>query len=808
MARVSSADLKELLPLGLGVHHAGLLRSDRNTVERLFAAGSVRVLVCTATLAWGVNLPAHTVVIRGTDIYDPQRGRFADVGVLDVQQIFGRAGRPQYDSSGHAVLITALDRLPHFLGTLTHRVPIESTFVQALADHLNAEIVLGTVTTIREAVLWLSYTYLHVRMAINPLAYGVTPEQAAADPGLHSFRRELIVSAARRLDKVQMARFHEQSGALAPTDLGRVASHFYISHVSMELFNERLRPGMGDAQVLALMCESHEFENVTVREDETSELDELAALHCPIEVLGGLAARPGKVSVLLQTYVSGGRIKSSSLISDQNYVVASFPRLLRGLFDTVLKRGWSQLAEKFLSFSKAVDRRLWPFQHPLRQFCGSGAGGRRGGGGGGGGSGGGGGGGGSGMLRADVVARLEDRGVTLDTLAEISIGEIGRFASSDKTARDIAKAVSHFPHVGLAAAVRPVTRSVVRIEVDVYPEFTFAERIHGSGEPWWVWIEDGENEHVYARERITIGREACREDADPLRLVFTIPMIEPLPPQYYLRAVSDRWLGAETTLAVSFRHLVLPERYPPNTELLPLRPLPITALALGTAADGGTQDPFLALYPPAMTHLNPIQTQVFHTLFHTDANVLLGAPTGSGKTLCAEMAVLRVWRAAAILNRGRMSAASGAAASKSSSAQSSTSSSSSAPSSSSTSSSSSTAAAATAATRHSVVYIAPLKALVRERMKDWRARFGGPGLRKSVVELTGDSAPDARALAGADLILTTPEKWDGVTRDWRRRRFECGRFFSRSPFFFLAHLFLMCTPPPPSSVTCARCALW
>ena len=65
-------------------HHAGMLRADRGMVERLFADGMINVLVCTATLAWGVNLPAHTVIIKGTQIYNPQKGSFVDLGVLDV----------------------------------------------------------------------------------------------------------------------------------------------------------------------------------------------------------------------------------------------------------------------------------------------------------------------------------------------------------------------------------------------------------------------------------------------------------------------------------------------------------------------------------------------------------------------------------------------------------------------------------------------------------------------------------------------------------------------------------------------------
>ena len=69
-----------------------------------------------------------------------------------------------------------------------------------------------------------------------------------------------------------------------------------------------------------------------------------------------------------------------------------------------------------------------------------------------------------------------------------------------------------------------------------------------------------------------------------------------------------------------------------------------------------------------------------------------------------------------------------------------------------------------------VVYIAPLKALVRERVKDWKVRME-QRLGKQVVELTGDVVPDSQAISAADIIVTTPEKWDGVSRSWQTRQF-------------------------------------
>lgn len=65
MERSKNAQLRDMFPFGIGIHHAGMLRQDRNMVEKYFSKGFIKVLVCTATLAWGVNLPAHAVIIKG-----------------------------------------------------------------------------------------------------------------------------------------------------------------------------------------------------------------------------------------------------------------------------------------------------------------------------------------------------------------------------------------------------------------------------------------------------------------------------------------------------------------------------------------------------------------------------------------------------------------------------------------------------------------------------------------------------------------------------------------------------------------------
>ena len=79
---------------------------------------------------------------QGTEIYDAKKGSFVDVGILDVMQIFGRAGRPQFDTEGHGYIITKHEKLSHYLTLLTRQTPIESQFVQSLTDNLNAEVII------------------------------------------------------------------------------------------------------------------------------------------------------------------------------------------------------------------------------------------------------------------------------------------------------------------------------------------------------------------------------------------------------------------------------------------------------------------------------------------------------------------------------------------------------------------------------------------------------------------------------------------------------------------------------------------
>ncbi|KAL7665431.1 RNA helicase [[Candida] zeylanoides] len=708
-------ELKELFPLGFGVHHAGMQRTDRNLTERLFLGGAIKVLCCTATLAWGVNLPAAVVIVKGTQLYDPKQG-FVDLGISDVLQIFGRAGRPQYgEEFGTGILCTTSDKVDHYAALLTQQHPIESRFLAKLVDNLNAEVSLGTVTTVDEAVAWLGYTYMMVRMRKNPHAFGLAARDLENDPALVAKRHALVVEAARRLHSLQMVVYDERTGALVSKDLGRVASDFYLLHTSVEVFVKMMSPRSTLADVLAMVSVSGEFEGMRAREDEKGDLrrlDEAAVCQIarppPRKAKGpgaaaaadddALALDGTKTNLLLQAYISQTPITHSALSSDCYYVAQNAARICRALFLIGINRRWGDFSRVMLSLCKSIDRRVWPDDHPMAQF----------------------------ELAQPILRNL--RRASMETLRDMEPAELGDFVHNHRMGAVVHRLVGKLPWVDIESEIFPVTANVMRVSLGVEAAFEWDERWHGGAQVFWVMVEEQADVGAEAAQAEAAEAAAAAPGASDLlhveklllhrrspshTLDFMIPLSDPLPAQIVVRAVSDSWIGAETLHPISFQHLIRPSNAPVRTPLLRLQPLPLSAL----------HNPDLEyLYRSRFQYFNPMQTMAFHTLYNTAASVFVGSPTGSGKTIVAELAMWQAFR--------------DAPGSK-------------------------------------VVYIAPMKALVRERVDDWRRRLCGNssplGLR--LVELTGDSLPEARDVREADIIVTTPEKFDGISRNWKTRRF-------------------------------------
>ena len=388
--------------------------------------------------------------------------------------------------------------------------------------------------------------------------------------------------------------------SLQVTTLGRVASHYYVSMDSISVFNEYLKPNMSEIELFRLFSLSGEFKLLYVREEEKLELLKLVN-RVPIPVKEGVEEPSAKVNVLLQAYISRLKLEGFALVSDMTYIQQSACRLLRALFELALKRGWASLTSRTLALCKMVERRVWGSQSPLRQFN---------------------------LIPEIIIRKLEKNSdIQWERYYDLKASDFGEMVKIPKMGKSLQKYVHMFPKLQLSALVQPITRILLKIDLTIVPDFQFDEAIHGRAALFWIIIEDNDGEKILHHESFSLKSQHATQEHF---LTFYVPIIDPLPPQYFIKVVSDRWLHSETTLPVSFRHLILPQKNAPPTDLLDLQPLPTSAI------------PNRKLYKDIKV-FNAIQTQTFSSIYQTDENVLVCAPTGSGKTVLAEFAVLRLF---------------------------------------------------------------------------------------------------------------------------------------------------------------------
>ncbi len=93
---------------GCAFHHSGLLPEQRSYIEKWFREGKVKVICSTPTLAAGLSLPAFRTIIKSLKRYQPRKG-MAWIPVLEYFQMAGRAGRPEHDDCGEAIVIAKDD---------------------------------------------------------------------------------------------------------------------------------------------------------------------------------------------------------------------------------------------------------------------------------------------------------------------------------------------------------------------------------------------------------------------------------------------------------------------------------------------------------------------------------------------------------------------------------------------------------------------------------------------------------------------------------------------------------------------------
>jgi pre-mRNA-splicing helicase BRR2 len=92
-------------------------------------------------------------------------------------------------------------------------------------------------------------------------------------------------------------------------------------------------------------------------------------------------------------------------------------------------------------------------------------------------------------------------------------------------------------YVRLQAQVQPITRTLLRVDLSIVPDFRWDEKIHGSAETFLIMVEDVDGEIILFSDSFVLRQRYAEDEHN---VTITVPIFEPVPPNYYISVISDR----------------------------------------------------------------------------------------------------------------------------------------------------------------------------------------------------------------------------------------------------------------------------
>jgi len=310
--------------------------------------------------AMGVNLPAHLVVIKGTTMWRGTGIGYAAIDSGTLLQMMGRSGRPGYDTSGTAVIMTDVANKAYYenFGGPNAK-PIESQLLGKIVEKVNIEISQRVIQNSVDCVRWLKSTFYFARAIKHPKKYGV---KGLSKRDMEEFLMETCKKALEDLESFELVRILEDRSTLLPNVASHIMSHHLVDFESMKRIMT-LAHDSGPFQLLETLSQCGELQ-YPVRRNEKALLSEAHKM-----VKHKLALDPGKFKVqkpsqkafiLLQASIGQHYIEDFTLRQEMTQMVDIAQRLLKAIedFSVQSSRHGAVALESFL-MRRSFATSLW-----------------------------------------------------------------------------------------------------------------------------------------------------------------------------------------------------------------------------------------------------------------------------------------------------------------------------------------------------------------------------------------------------------------------------------------------------------------
>lgn len=277
--------------------------------------------------------------------------------ITEILQMCGRAGRPQFDTSAKAVIMVEESKKNFYKKFLYDPFPVESSLGGVLHNHINAEIVAGTIQSKQDAVDYLSWTFYFRRLLINPTYYGLAstkPEE------LNKFLSGKVESVIEDLTRAGCVGIGEDDLEVFPQTIGRIASYYYLDYKTADFFKQKLNGQLELMELLNVLSQVTEYDEVPVRHNE-EKLNELLAKQLGVTDLKNPNWEDPhiKAQLLLRAHLDHADLPISDFVTDTKSVLDQALRILQAMIDVCADSGWLFTALNAMQLVQMIVQARW-----------------------------------------------------------------------------------------------------------------------------------------------------------------------------------------------------------------------------------------------------------------------------------------------------------------------------------------------------------------------------------------------------------------------------------------------------------------